>query len=235
VNVLEFAEAIASRLDGVSPEGFSVWVDDQMVTCGSDRTKGGYSDGPHFARSDRDLTMEEMMLSAECRFEVVIGGDPRTLRQHRVDCCLESIEKIVSVHVLNRNVIVIADLRPSTLPLACALTLSIKSERHFSHRSLPRCLLWSLECHNGSASSKSRGPFRRLDGPSAKSPQLSPPSTSAAIRSAKTPKTSIPRMAAIGTATSQVARFRANGLAVKTLPAAKIARPVTSSARPVPE
>jgi hypothetical protein len=65
VNVAEFATVIAKRLDAISPEGFSVWVEGQMVTCGADPTMGGYSNGPFFSPETRDLTVEEMIASAE--------------------------------------------------------------------------------------------------------------------------------------------------------------------------
>jgi hypothetical protein len=66
VNAVEFATAVAERLDAISPDGWSVWVEGQMVTCGADPTKGGYSDGPFFIPETRDLTIEEMIASAEC-------------------------------------------------------------------------------------------------------------------------------------------------------------------------
>ena len=66
VNAVEFATAVAKRLDAIAPDGFSVWVEGQMVTCGADPTKGGYSDGPFFTLETRDLTIEEMIASAEC-------------------------------------------------------------------------------------------------------------------------------------------------------------------------
>lgn len=65
MNAVEFATAVASRLDAISPEGFSVWVEGQMITCGTDPTKGGYSDGPFFSPETRDLTLEEMIASAD--------------------------------------------------------------------------------------------------------------------------------------------------------------------------
>ncbi|HEV3211951.1 MAG TPA: hypothetical protein VGZ03_01005 [Acidimicrobiales bacterium] len=66
MNAVEFATAVAKRLDAIAPNGWSVWVEGQMVTCGADPTKGGYSDGPFFIPETRDLTIEEMIASAEC-------------------------------------------------------------------------------------------------------------------------------------------------------------------------
>lgn len=66
MNAVEFATVVAQRLDAVSPEGYRVWTEGQMVTCGADPSKGGYSDGPYYFPETRDLSVDEMIASAEC-------------------------------------------------------------------------------------------------------------------------------------------------------------------------